>query len=157
MYILCFQSYQSGLSQVKYRIIKYLGSLGGSLNYNLLTNAQDEITKQAISWDSQKHLKFDMPFMDMKPTIYLGEYPASMHKRKRYKVHLCLFWEYSTKYEKENGLFDYSMCFKYIQINLIWQQKICSHIILCVCCLSLLYGGRSDSLKVQKSEGPKVQ
>jgi hypothetical protein len=52
--------------------------------YNLLTNAQDEITKQAISWDSQKHLKFDMPFMDMKPTIYLGEYPASMHKRKRY-------------------------------------------------------------------------
>lgn len=72
--ILYFQSYQSGFSQVKYRIIKYLGSLGGSVNYNLLANAQDEITKQAISWDSQKHLKFDMPFMDMKPTIYLGEF-----------------------------------------------------------------------------------
>lgn len=72
-YFVCLQSYQSGLSQVKYRIIKYLGSLGGCVNYNLLATAQEDITEQAISWDTHKHLKFDMPFMDMKPTIYLGK------------------------------------------------------------------------------------
>ncbi|XP_076075287.1 DNA-dependent protein kinase catalytic subunit-like [Mytilus galloprovincialis] len=68
------ESYQSGLSQVKYRIIKYLGSLGGCVNYNLLATAQEDITEQAISWDTHKHLKFDMPFMDMKPTIYLDSF-----------------------------------------------------------------------------------
>ena len=38
----------------------------------LLSNTDKEISEKAIAWDSQKHLKFDVPFEDMKPTIYLG-------------------------------------------------------------------------------------
>ena len=62
--------------QVKQRIIKYLGQLGGSVNYHLLSNAYDEISRKAIAWDTMQHLKFDMPFVDMKPTIYLGKYSS---------------------------------------------------------------------------------
>jgi len=39
----------------------------------LLANTDDEISKKAINWDTEQHLKFDMPFIDMKPTIYLGK------------------------------------------------------------------------------------
>ena len=38
----------------------------------LLSNTDEEISEKAIAWDSQQHLKFDVPFEDMKPTIYLG-------------------------------------------------------------------------------------
>lgn len=72
MYLFLFQNTQSQLSQVKDRVMKYLGSLGGSLNHELLANTNEEISKQAITWDCHQHLKFDMPFVDMKPTIYFG-------------------------------------------------------------------------------------
>jgi DNA-dependent protein kinase catalytic subunit len=57
---------------MKERIMKYLGSLGGSVNTAMLAHVDDDIAKTAITWDTQQHLKFDMPFVDMKPTIYLG-------------------------------------------------------------------------------------
>ena len=38
----------------------------------LLSNTDKEISEKAIVWDSQQHLKFDVPLEDMKPTIYLG-------------------------------------------------------------------------------------
>ena len=39
----------------------------------LLSNTDEEISEKAIAWVSQQHLKFDVPFEDMKPTIYLGK------------------------------------------------------------------------------------
>lgn len=66
------QSYQSQLAVMKQRIMVYLGSLGGSINHSLLAGSEEKIAKQAIAWDSEQHLKFYMPFVDMKPTIYLG-------------------------------------------------------------------------------------
>lgn len=68
-----FQSYQSELTKLKHRIIRYLGQLGGALNTALLANSDDDIAQRAVTWDTELHLKFDMPFKDMKPTIYLGE------------------------------------------------------------------------------------
>ena len=53
--------------------MKYLGHLGGSVNMGLLANTDEEISQRAIAWDSLQHLKFDVPFEDMKPTIYLGK------------------------------------------------------------------------------------
>lgn len=67
------QSVESQLTVVKQRIIRYLGSLGGSTNHALMSRSDEEISRQAIAWDSHQHLKFDIPFVDMKPTIYLGE------------------------------------------------------------------------------------
>ena len=39
----------------------------------LLSNTDEEISEKAIVWDSQQHLKFDVPFENIKPTIYLGK------------------------------------------------------------------------------------
>lgn len=67
------QSSESGLSVVKQRIIRYLGSLGGGLNHNLLSHTEEIIARKALAWDTQLHLKFSMPFIDMKPSIHFGE------------------------------------------------------------------------------------
>ena len=39
----------------------------------LLSNTDEEISGKAKAWDFQQHLKFDVPFEDMKPNIYLGK------------------------------------------------------------------------------------
>ena len=39
----------------------------------LLSNTDEEISEKAIALVSQQHLKFDVPFEDMKPNIYLGK------------------------------------------------------------------------------------
>jgi len=53
--------------------MRYLGRLGGSINIKLLADTDQQISQRAIAWDTEQHLKFDMPFVDMKPTLYLGE------------------------------------------------------------------------------------
>ncbi|BFZ03143.1 hypothetical protein BsWGS_06182 [Bradybaena similaris] len=65
---------QSQLSMIKYRILRYLGSLGGQINHNLLAHTEEEISQEAIAWDTQKHLRFDVPFYDMKPVIYFDPF-----------------------------------------------------------------------------------
>lgn len=50
----------------------YLGRLGGEVNHALLSGS--DICEEAIAWDAEQHLRFDVPFMDMKPQIYFGEY-----------------------------------------------------------------------------------
>ncbi|KAK7506702.1 hypothetical protein BaRGS_00002177 [Batillaria attramentaria] len=68
------KAYESQLSLVKQRIVTYLGSLGGSVNHALLAGSGEEISHRAIAWDTNQHLKFDMPFFDMKPTIYFDPF-----------------------------------------------------------------------------------
>ncbi|KAL4240201.1 hypothetical protein ACF0H5_000995 [Mactra antiquata] len=68
------QNYQSQLSEMKERIMIYLGSLGGSINQCIMSKSDEQIARQAITWDNVQHLKFDMPFVDMKPTIYLDPF-----------------------------------------------------------------------------------
>ncbi|XP_048248370.1 DNA-dependent protein kinase catalytic subunit-like [Haliotis rufescens] len=68
------KGYESQLAVVKQRVMHYLGSLGGGINHALLSRADEEISKQAIAWDTKQHLKFDMPFIDMKPTIYFDQF-----------------------------------------------------------------------------------
>jgi len=45
--------------------------VGGSNNHALLFSAH---SKLPVAWCPEKLLKFDMPFIDMKPSIYLGKY-----------------------------------------------------------------------------------
>lgn len=52
------------------RCVLLLGSLGGSVNNVLL----EETSKDLVAWDSVQHLKFDIPFMDIKPTIYFDAF-----------------------------------------------------------------------------------
>ncbi|XP_076445486.1 DNA-dependent protein kinase catalytic subunit-like [Babylonia areolata] len=68
------KSYESQLSVVKRRIVAYLGSLGGSVNHAMLAGSEEEISRRAITWDTNQHLRFDMPFFDMKPVIYFDPF-----------------------------------------------------------------------------------
>ena len=53
--------------------VTLLGSLGGSVNHAMVQSEAEEVAKAAVAWDTVQHLKFDMPFMDIKPVIYFGK------------------------------------------------------------------------------------
>lgn len=59
---------------IKQRCVSLLGSLGGAINHSLVSSKASGITKKAVAWDHKQHLRFDVPFMDIKPTIYFGKY-----------------------------------------------------------------------------------
>ena len=76
VYGCCFQMKENKgqLEMVVGRCINILGMLGGSHNHMLVSrNDPSHLAKLAVAWDSEKHLRFDVPFQDLKPTIYFGK------------------------------------------------------------------------------------
>ncbi|CAF1189299.1 unnamed protein product, partial [Adineta ricciae] len=61
----------SDIRRVQFRILKYLGSLGNRINYHLIDDTANYLTKEAVAWDNENHLTFNVPFDDLKPTIHL--------------------------------------------------------------------------------------
>ncbi|XP_006880480.1 PREDICTED: DNA-dependent protein kinase catalytic subunit-like isoform X2 [Elephantulus edwardii] len=60
------------LEAIRMKVIHMLGSLGGQINRNLVTAASsDEMMNRCVSWDTEKRLSFAVPFVEMKPIIYL--------------------------------------------------------------------------------------
>uniref|UniRef100_A0A452TWS2 DNA-dependent protein kinase catalytic subunit n=1 Tax=Ursus maritimus TaxID=29073 RepID=A0A452TWS2_URSMA len=60
------------LEEIRIRVVQMLGFLGGQINKNLLTVASsDEMMKKCVAWDREKRLSFAVPFIEMKPVIYL--------------------------------------------------------------------------------------
>ncbi|XP_014403534.1 PREDICTED: DNA-dependent protein kinase catalytic subunit-like, partial [Myotis brandtii] len=60
------------LEEIRIRVVQMLGTLGGQVSKNLITAASsDEMMKKYVAWDREKRLSFSVPFMDMKPVIYL--------------------------------------------------------------------------------------
>lgn len=57
--------------QIQFRILKILGQLAGEMSHCLYeTNPSCQI----IAWDTVQRLKFNMPFVDMKPPIYFDRF-----------------------------------------------------------------------------------
>uniref|UniRef100_F6UGH4 DNA-dependent protein kinase catalytic subunit n=1 Tax=Xenopus tropicalis TaxID=8364 RepID=F6UGH4_XENTR len=66
---------ESSLAAVSNRVVRILGSLGGQINRSLVTaTSTEEMIKCHVSWDTEKRLTFDVPFMDIKPVIYLDTF-----------------------------------------------------------------------------------
>jgi len=62
------------LDEVKQQCVRIIGMLGGSVNHALVSRTDPaHLEKLAVAWDSHKHLRFDVPFQDVKPTIYFGQ------------------------------------------------------------------------------------
>ncbi|KAI0227633.1 DNA-dependent protein kinase catalytic subunit [Lamellibrachia satsuma] len=59
----------SQLEHIKLRCVRLLGSLGGAINNVLVNGDAETIGKKAVAWDTQEHLQFHVPFVDIKPTI----------------------------------------------------------------------------------------
>uniref|UniRef100_A0A4W3HBY9 DNA-dependent protein kinase catalytic subunit n=1 Tax=Callorhinchus milii TaxID=7868 RepID=A0A4W3HBY9_CALMI len=69
------QSEDSAITAVRRRIVRLLGSLGGQNNRSLVTAVSaEEMMKRCIAWVTEKPLSFAVPFMDMKPIIYLDSF-----------------------------------------------------------------------------------
>ncbi|XP_072267337.1 DNA-dependent protein kinase catalytic subunit isoform X2 [Pyxicephalus adspersus] len=63
---------EASLSSVRNRVVRILGCLGGQINHSLVTAAStEEMIKNHVAWDTEKRLRFAVPFADMKPVIYL--------------------------------------------------------------------------------------
>lgn len=56
--------------QIQLRILKILGQLAGDMSHCLYDENDVNASKQLIAWDTNLHLKFYVPFTDMKPVIY---------------------------------------------------------------------------------------
>ncbi|CAF3651048.1 unnamed protein product [Rotaria socialis] len=61
----------SDIRRVQFRILKYLGSIGNRTNHYLIDNTSNYLVKEAVAWDNENHLTFNVPFDDIKPTIHL--------------------------------------------------------------------------------------
>ncbi|GBN03187.1 DNA-dependent protein kinase catalytic subunit, partial [Araneus ventricosus] len=63
------------LLKIQQRIVSFLGRLGEH-NVALLENAYEKLDEVAIAWDShyRNHLKYSVPFQDMKPDIYFDDF-----------------------------------------------------------------------------------
>ncbi|XP_066122188.1 DNA-dependent protein kinase catalytic subunit isoform X1 [Saccopteryx bilineata] len=60
------------LEEIRIRVVQMLGTLGGQVSKNLITVASsDEMMKKYVAWDREKRLSFAVPFIEMKPVIYL--------------------------------------------------------------------------------------
>nr|XP_033789602.1 DNA-dependent protein kinase catalytic subunit isoform X2 [Geotrypetes seraphini] len=63
------------LASIRNRVVKILGSLGGQINQSLITaSCAEDMMKKYVSWDTEKRLSFAVPFVDMKPVIYLDSF-----------------------------------------------------------------------------------
>ncbi len=58
--------------QIQFRILKILGHLAGEMSHCLFGEINQ--AKNIIAWDTIQHLKFNMPFVDMKPAIYFDSF-----------------------------------------------------------------------------------
>ncbi|CAF1316968.1 unnamed protein product [Adineta steineri] len=61
----------SDIRRVQFRIFKYLGSLGNRINHYLIDDTSNYLIKEAVAWDNENHLTFNVPFDDIKPIIHL--------------------------------------------------------------------------------------
>nr|XP_042898800.1 DNA-dependent protein kinase catalytic subunit isoform X2 [Parasteatoda tepidariorum] len=63
------------LGRIQLQILKYLGQLGEN-NVALLEQSHQKVDEVAIAWDPlcKNHLKYSVPFVDMKPNVYFDEF-----------------------------------------------------------------------------------
>lgn len=57
--------------QIQFRILKILGQLAGEMSHCLYDENNSNNAGQLVAWDTNLHLKFYVPFVDLKPAIYL--------------------------------------------------------------------------------------
>ena len=61
----------SELSKIRHRIVLLLGSLGGQTNSYLIPRGPNP---SLLSWDTESHLKYNVPFHDVKPVIHFDPF-----------------------------------------------------------------------------------
>lgn len=60
----------AALNDVCFRILKLLGSMGGE--NKLILQDEAALLQQALAWDPERRIKFELPFVELDAEIYLG-------------------------------------------------------------------------------------
>ncbi|XP_067947444.1 DNA-dependent protein kinase catalytic subunit-like [Watersipora subatra] len=68
------QSERTEVQRLKLEVLKFLGELGGDRNRYMIDTDRRSQAKLAVSWDTNSHLLFDLPFQEMKVEIYLDAF-----------------------------------------------------------------------------------
>ena len=80
---------------IQFRILKIFGQLAGQMSHYLHETTTRQLTKEIITWDTTLHIKFAMPFIDLKPTMYFDIFlPRVIHlaltsTNRQTKVNAC--------------------------------------------------------------------
>ena len=81
--------------EIQFRILKIFGQLAGQMSHYLHETTTQQLTKEIITWDTKLHIKFAMPFIDLKPTIYFDIFlPRVIHlaltnSNRQTKINAC--------------------------------------------------------------------
>jgi hypothetical protein len=62
----------TALASLQRQILLFLAQLDSPTCMTVVKVEETQIAEEAISWNTKKVLKFDLPFAEMKPSIYLG-------------------------------------------------------------------------------------
>jgi hypothetical protein len=62
----------TALASLQRQILLFLAQLDSPTCMTVVKVEETQIAEEAISWSTKKVLKFDLPFAEMKPSIYLG-------------------------------------------------------------------------------------
>ena len=60
------------MRQVQLSILHLIGSLDPKLSLCVVPQDADTLSTAAVRWDTQKHIRFAMPFEQVKIDIFLG-------------------------------------------------------------------------------------
>lgn len=61
------------MRKIQLSILELLGNLDQKLCFAVVPDQDDCIAQSALAWDTEKHVKFSMPFQQIKLDIYLGK------------------------------------------------------------------------------------
>jgi len=62
----------TALATLQREILLFLAQLDSPTCLSVIRVEDSQIAEEAISWTSKRLLKFDLPFAELKPSIYLG-------------------------------------------------------------------------------------
>ena len=79
--------------KIQFRILKILGQLAGEMSHCMYDANSDAV--QLLAWDTVNHLRFYVPFIDIKPVIYFDRflpriiYLALSSANRQTKINAC--------------------------------------------------------------------
>lgn len=80
------------MQRVQASILQFIGSLDPSLSQHIIPQDPDVLAAAAVRWDTLQHLKFAMPFEQVKIDVFLGELTAII--RVQYSgVYSRVYWD----------------------------------------------------------------
>lgn len=97
------------MQRVQASILQLIGSLDPSLSQYIIPQDPDILAAAAVRWDTLQHLKFAVPFEQVKIDVFLGEL-TTMIIVKYYGLYSRVYWDVTS----------YFACGYFSPLMLVW-------------------------------------